>query len=94
MMTPPQYLTWCVIWTIVGLILLLVRVGVIQYDSSNTVAVTFLGSPGSSTADPMAIALNAAELGLQFLGIVMGAIGVYLMGKASKGDSGSSSMHF
>lgn len=57
-----QYIAWCVLWIVLGVILLLFRTGVIVAGSSNTLAQQFFGNASASYTTPLII-LTAVQLG-------------------------------
>ena len=59
-----QYAAWCILWTLAGTVILLIRVGVIQVNIGGTAAL-FFGGPSSGTFIYTAsIVLTAVQLAL------------------------------
>jgi len=59
-----QYVAWCILWTLAGTVILLIRVGVIQVNIGGTAAL-FFGGPSTGTFIYTAsIVLTAVQLAL------------------------------
>lgn len=65
---------WCILWVIIGIILILVRAGVITYSEDNQIAMIFLGSANTSQPNTILVAINAVQIALQFIGLVFGFV--------------------
>ena len=58
-----QYNVWCALWIMLGIVMLLFRVGVIPISSTNTLAIEFFGS-GTASYNSALIIFTAVQLGL------------------------------
>ncbi|KCV71299.1 hypothetical protein H696_02245 [Fonticula alba] len=86
------YIFWCFIWTVMGILVILVRTKVLVYSADNSFLVALLGSPDAVVPRVTEIVTYVC-LGIQAIGFFFGIV-VRLRIIADDGYKGTSSSKF